>query len=112
MLIDIGRSPESMLPLAPYVEPKKNEPLRPDLSEELQYSATYGTKHLLEFLKEHVQRVHAPLYADWTNLITAGNTDGVDGVMRACFDRGDYMLVEEFGRSPLSRFMIFTSVVC
>jgi aromatic amino acid aminotransferase I len=31
------------------------------------------------------------------NLMTAGNTDGVDAVMRACFDRGDYMLVEEFG---------------
>lgn len=86
-----------MLPLAPYQEPSKNESLRPDLTEELQYSSTYGTKHLLSWIKEHIERVHAPPYEDWINLLTAGNTDGVDAVMRACFDRGDYMLVEEFG---------------
>ncbi|OWT38804.1 aromatic amino acid aminotransferase I [Cryptococcus neoformans] len=91
-----SRSPEDMLPLAPYQEPSKNESLRPDLTEELQYSSTYGTKHLLSWIKEHIERVHAPPYEDWINLLTAGNTDGVDAVMRACFDRGDYMLVEEF----------------
>jgi aromatic amino acid aminotransferase I len=88
-----------MLPLAPYTPPAKSESLQPDLSEELQYSSTYGTKHLLSFIHEHVERVHSPKYGDWVNLLTAGNTDGVDGVMRACFDGGDYMLVEEFGES-------------
>ncbi|WWC64900.1 uncharacterized protein I303_107514 [Kwoniella dejecticola CBS 10117] len=91
-----SRSPEDMLPLAPYSDPVKGDHLFPDLAGELQYSATYGTPHLLGWIKEHIQRVHAPPYQDWVNLCTAGNTDGVDAVMRAVFDRGDYMLVEEF----------------
>ncbi|WWD19930.1 hypothetical protein CI109_104402 [Kwoniella shandongensis] len=91
-----SRSPNSLLPLEAYSEPTKDEPLRPDLSLELQYSSTYGTPHLLEWIKEHIERVHKPQYNEWTNLCTAGNTDGVDGIMRACFDKGEYMLTEEF----------------
>ncbi|KAK8853500.1 hypothetical protein IAR55_004207 [Kwoniella newhampshirensis] len=91
-----SRSTSDMLPVEPFSEPLKDEPLRPDLSSELQYSATYGTPHLLSWIKEHVQRIHSPQYDEWVNLCTAGNTDGVDGIMRAVFDRGDYMLVEEF----------------
>ncbi|OCF32127.1 aromatic amino acid aminotransferase I [Kwoniella heveanensis BCC8398] len=91
-----SQSPSDMYPLAEYQDPAKGDALRPDLGEELQYSSTYGTPHLLSWIKEHIQRVHNPQYDDWVNLCTAGNTDGVDGVLRACFDRGDYMLVEEF----------------
>lgn len=93
------RSPEGLLELAPYTQPGKNEALVPDLAEELSYSSTYGQKHLLKWLKEHIQRVHKPLYDDWEVCCTAGNTDGVDGVMRALLDKGDYLLVEEFGES-------------
>jgi hypothetical protein len=89
-----------MLPLAEYVAPGKNETaLLPDLAQELSYSATYGTKHFLAWQKEHIQRVHAPKYSKWGNLCTAGNTDGMDAVMRATLDRGDHFLVEEFGMS-------------
>lgn len=91
-----------MLPLEPYTAPVKNEPLNPDLTEELQYSSTYGTKHFLAWIREHIHRVHSPKYADWEVLCTAGNTDGTDAVMRACLDRGDHLLVEEFGGSPCS----------
>lgn len=84
----------------------KGDALNPDLTEELQYSSTYGTPHLLKWLKEHVKRVHAPKYDDWNVLCTAGNTDGTDAVMRACLDRGDHLLVEEFGEY----FMIETRV--
>jgi aromatic amino acid aminotransferase I len=87
-----------MLPLADYVAPGKHETaLLPDLAQELSYSATYGTKHFLAWQKEHIQRVHAPKYSKWGTLCTAGNTDGMDAVMRATLDRGDHFLVEEFG---------------
>ncbi|TYJ54193.1 hypothetical protein B9479_005119 [Cryptococcus floricola] len=92
-----NRSPEGMLPVAPYTESLKTEPLRPDLVAELQYGSTYGPKHLLEWIKGHIERIHAPPYADWDNLCTAGNTDGADAVMRSIFNKGDYVLVEEFG---------------
>ncbi|WWC92019.1 uncharacterized protein L201_006973 [Kwoniella dendrophila CBS 6074] len=91
-----NRSPEDMLPLTSYTEPKKGEDLFPDLTSELQYSSTYGTPHLLGWIKEHIKRVHNPPYDEWQNLSTAGNTDGTDAILRACFDRGDYLLVEEF----------------
>jgi len=93
------RSPEELQELAPYTPPGKNEALNPDLAEELSYSSTYGQKHFIKWVKEHIQRVHRPLYDDWEICCTAGNTDGVDAVMRALLDRGDYLLVEEFGKS-------------
>lgn len=91
-----GPDPSSLLPLADYVPPVKGH-LSPDLGEELQYSATYGHKHLISWVKEHLTRMHAPKYDDWEVLLTAGNTDGTDGIIRACMDKGDYLLVEEFG---------------
>lgn len=88
-----------MLPLEEYVAPSSKETqLKPDLAVELNYSATYGTKHFLTWIKEHIERVHNPRYAEWANLCTAGNTDGMDAVLRATLDRGDHLLVEEFGK--------------
>ncbi|WVQ74183.1 hypothetical protein IAR50_003777 [Cryptococcus sp. DSM 104548] len=91
-----NRSPESMLPLSAYAEPTKAEALRPDLTSELQYSSTYGPAHFLQWTHEHISRIHNPPYEEWGNLCTAGNTDGVDAVLRAVFNKGDYVLVEEF----------------
>lgn len=85
------------MPLAPFTPPAKTEALIPDLADSLQYSATYGAKHLLKWTRESVQRIHAPKYEDWDCLLTAGNTDGTDAVLRALFNRGNSMLVEEFG---------------
>lgn len=95
----LGASPDKLLPLAEYVSPLKSEPLNPDLTRELQYGTGFGAPHFLSWLKEHVSRVHNPPYADWDVLNTAGNTDGVDGVLRSCVDRGDSILLEEFGAS-------------
>jgi aromatic amino acid aminotransferase I len=89
--------PDSLLPLAPYTAPSKAEPLIPDLADALSYSATYGAKHLLVWLKESIKRIHAPKYDDWEVCLTAGNTDGTDAVLRTLCNRGDTMLVEEFG---------------
>jgi aromatic amino acid aminotransferase I len=83
--------------LAEYARPSKTEALIPDLADSLQYSATYGAKHLLKWVRESVERIHKPKYEDWDCLLTAGNTDGTDAVLRAFCDRGDSMLVEEFG---------------
>ena len=90
-----------MAPLAEYTHPSKNDSLVPDLAEALQYSATYGTKHFNTWWKEHIERIHNPPYAHWEVLCTAANTDGMDAVMRTFFDRGDYMLVEEFGEDEI-----------
>ena len=92
-----AREPDALLSLSPYTQPPKTDALVPDLGEELQYSGTYGQKHFVKWIKEHVTSVHNPKYEDWEVCCTAGNTDGVDGVMRALLDRGDHILVEEFG---------------
>lgn len=77
--------------------PEKGAPLSTDLSFELQYGSTFGSVQFVKWLKEHVRRIHNPPYEGWELLNTAGNTDGVDGLFRALFNRGDTMLVEEFG---------------
>ncbi|CAD6587834.1 MAG: hypothetical protein TREMPRED_004865, partial [Tremellales sp. Tagirdzhanova-0007] len=91
-----SKSVDSLLPLEEYTVPLKTESLAPDLANELQYGSTYGPAHFTNWVKEHIQRIHAPRYDQWQVLCTAGNTDGMDAVMRTCLDRGDYMLVEEF----------------
>ena len=65
------------------------------------YVTAGGKEHLLAWVKEHLKRMHNPQYDEWEVLLTAGNTDGTDGILRACLDRGDYLLVEEFGTSDL-----------
>ena len=97
-----NREPSCLPPLAPYKPPSKLEALNPDLGEESQYSYAYGQKHLLKWLKEHVERVHQPKYTEWRICSTAGNTDGVDGVLRALLDRGDHLLVEELDQLSTS----------
>lgn len=95
-------TPEGLLPLADYASPNKTEPLRPHLANELQYSAAYGHPHYVAWMKEHVQRVHKIPYDNWEVHATAGNTDGVDAIFRSCLDKGDSLLVEEFGESTSS----------
>ena len=95
--ISSAERPDGLLPLAEYTPPTKAETVNPDLAKELQYSATFGQVHFITWLKEHITRVHKPPYQDYTVLNTAGNTDGVDSILRTCMDRGDHILVEEFG---------------
>lgn len=85
-----------MLPLEKFTPVDKGEALAPNLAVELQYGKTFGAPHFLHWIKEHVKRVHNPPYAGWEVHTTAGNTDGVDGLLRVLFDRGDSVLVEEF----------------
>lgn len=96
-LLTTAPTPDKLLPLAEYKPLAKGDPLSSDLSTELQYARTFGSPHFVAWLKEHVQRLHKPPYEGWEVLNTAGNTDGVDGVLRSLFDKGDTLLMEEYG---------------
>ncbi|EIW69404.1 hypothetical protein TREMEDRAFT_68672 [Tremella mesenterica DSM 1558] len=88
-------TPDSLLPLAPYNPPSKTDPA-PNLVSELQYANMHGAPHLVSWLTEHAKRIHNPPYAGWSVSTTAGNTDGVDAVIRTVLKAGDNALVEEF----------------
>ncbi|RSH94053.1 hypothetical protein EHS25_006707 [Saitozyma podzolica] len=107
-----GASPDTLLPLAEHTTPLKFEPLNPDLTRELQYGTGFGAPHFLSWLKEHVSRIHNPPYADWEVLNTAGNTDGVDGVLRSCVDRGESILLEEFAYPGVLTGAASTGIKC
>jgi aromatic amino acid aminotransferase I len=89
-------SPDKLLPLESYTPLPADAPLASTLAVELQYGKTYGAPNLVAWLKEHVQRVHSPPTTGWELLVTAGNTDGSDGILRSMLDKGDSVLVEEF----------------
>ena len=54
---------------------------------------------MVAWCTEHIKRVHSPPYGGWGVHLSSGNTDGTDAVFRTMLDRGDYVLVEEFGES-------------
>lgn len=90
-----GRDPTALHPLAPYTTPP--EGTGPDLTTDLQYTLSYGSSHMIDWLTEHVKRIHNPPYDAWQVSNTAGNTDATDGVLRTFFNKGDAILLEEFG---------------
>ena len=108
--IGLDPIPQGLLPLKKnYTRPIKTETLDPNLTSELQYSSTFGQVHFISWWKEHIARMHKPPYNDYTVLNTAGNTDGVDAILRSCMDRGEHLLVEEFGgctRAERSRLLL------
>ncbi|CED85216.1 Aromatic amino acid aminotransferase and related proteins [Phaffia rhodozyma] len=74
----------------------KQDELHVDLTNALQYGQSCGSLQLIKFLKEHVQRESNIPYEDWDLIITTGNTDGMDNVLRNIANRGDNIIVEEF----------------
>lgn len=75
------------------------DPFAPDLARDLQYSSNFGLPYFVDWLTQHVKRIHDPPYPEdrWQVLATAGNTDASDGVVRTLCSPGDSMLLEEFG---------------
>ncbi|KAK7205362.1 putative aromatic aminotransferase Aro8 [Myxozyma melibiosi] len=67
-----------------------------DLSRALQYEQGTGSRKLLDFLKEHTERIHHPQYSDWDCIMTGGNTHAMETVFRMLINPGDYVLLEEF----------------
>lgn len=66
------------------------------LSVSLQYGNSAGNIKLLDFIIEHTKLVHDPAYSDWDVIMSVGNTQGWDSVLRTFTNRGDTILSEEF----------------
>jgi aromatic amino acid aminotransferase I len=47
-----------------------------NLARALQYAPATGLARTQEFIRAFTERVHAPVYNDWTTLVHTGNTDG------------------------------------
>jgi len=58
------------------------------------------------FLREYVNKMYKPGYADWDVLINVGNTDGWAKIVGMLVERGDAILVEEWTYpSAINTFM-------
>jgi aromatic amino acid aminotransferase I len=47
-----------------------------NLTTALKYGPATGHALLRAFIQEFTERIHAPVYDDWTTLVHTGNTDG------------------------------------
>jgi DNA-binding transcriptional MocR family regulator len=54
-----------------------------------------GYPPLVSWVGEHVRALHAPP-GRVAHLVTCGNTNGIDLVLRTLLNRGDVVLAEEF----------------
>ncbi len=77
-----------------YVENATPETVQ--LATSLQYQAATGPPALPLFLREYVQRVYKPAYADWDVLINCGATDAWGKICFMLMEMGDAVLVEEW----------------
>jgi aromatic amino acid aminotransferase I len=67
-----------------------------DLSTLLQYSSAEGHPALKEFIRNFVEKVYRPGFADWQVQLNVGATAGWSQVVAMLMERGDAILVEEF----------------
>jgi aromatic amino acid aminotransferase I len=72
------------------------DPSKVTLEHLLQYSGAQGHPALQAFIKEFVQKVYQPAYADWDTLLDVGSTDGWSKVVSLLLERDDPILVEEW----------------
>ena len=77
-----------------YITDAKPETIQ--LSTSLQYQTATGPPALPAFLREYVQRIYRPAYADWDVLINVGATDGWGKICNLLLEVGDAVLVEEW----------------
>lgn len=75
---------------------KDAKPTTVMLATSLQYQSATGPPALPLFLREYVQKVFRPAYADWDVLINCGNTDGWGKIVFMLMERNDAILVEEW----------------
>ncbi|KAJ1922082.1 hypothetical protein IWQ60_006621 [Tieghemiomyces parasiticus] len=66
------------------------------LCNSLQYGTAQGILGLQAFLREHVEEIHHPPYADWDVITTVGSTDALDKAVSLIGTAGDYLLVDEW----------------
>jgi aromatic amino acid aminotransferase I len=72
------------------------EPTTIQLATSLQYQAATGPPALPLFLREYVEKVYKPAYADWDVLLTCGATDAWGKIVNLLMEKGDAVLVEEW----------------
>lgn len=66
----------------------------------LQYGRDEGNKDLLSFVRNFVEKIHKPVYPDWSTVIDNGSADGLSKAAYTLINEGDIVLVEEFTFSP------------
>ena len=72
------------------------DPTTIQLSTSLQYQQATGPPALPLFLRNYVEKVYKPAYADWDVLVNVGATDGWNKVVGLLCEMGDAILVEEW----------------
>ncbi|KAK8869794.1 hypothetical protein IAR55_000362 [Kwoniella newhampshirensis] len=88
-------SQNSSFTIPKYVSGPPN-PAAIQLSTSLQYQSATGPPALPLFLREYVEKVYKPAYADWDVLINVGATDGWSKIVQLLLEYGDAILVEEW----------------
>lgn len=71
-----------------------HDPKAVDLATLLQYSSAEGHPALREFIRNFVEKVYTPGYADWQIQLNVGTTAGWTQVVNMLLERGDAVLVE------------------
>lgn len=66
-----------------------------DLPSVLDYGYAEGSPQLLRFVREHVNTIHCPPYADWATCLSSGSTSALEISLRIFCNRGDAVLVEQ-----------------
>ncbi|KAB5554573.1 aromatic aminotransferase Aro8 [Coniochaeta sp. 2T2.1] len=67
-----------------------------DLSSVLDYGHAEGSPQLLRFVREHVNTIHNPPYADWATCLSSGSTSALEIALRIFCNRGDAILTEHY----------------
>jgi aromatic amino acid aminotransferase I len=67
-----------------------------DLSSVLDYGPAEGSPQLLRFVREHVNTIHNPPYADWATCLSSGSTSALEIALRIFCNRGDAVLTEHY----------------
>ncbi|KAJ2387127.1 hypothetical protein GGI23_006346, partial [Coemansia sp. RSA 2559] len=62
----------------------------------LQYGNGRGVSSYIQFVREHVERVHAPPYEDWDVVVSLGNTDALTKAIALFYQSGDTLIVDEW----------------
>lgn len=72
-----------------------------NLARGLQYQAIEGQPALLDFIKEHLKIIHnvGTHYQDWDAIMSLGNCQAFDAILRTFCNVGDFILTEEYSFS-------------
>mgnify|MGYP003361628090 FL=1 len=72
-----------------------------NLARGLQYQAIEGQPAVLDFIREHLKIIHkvGTHYQDWDAILSIGNCQAFDAIIRTFCNVGDFILAEEYSFS-------------